>query len=115
QNLHVPPADGLDVEEAVGVDVLHHETDLVAVPGEHDSRRAVPVFCEPRGKDVTVRIGAQLVRYRPHALAHDLLDLLFEPGRAGRLQERLQELVRRMLHWFSNEETKTTDYTDNTD
>ena len=36
QNLHVPAADRLDVEEAVLVDVLDHQRDLVAVAGQHD-------------------------------------------------------------------------------
>ena len=35
QDLHVPAADRLDVQEAVVVDVLDHQPDLVAVAGEH--------------------------------------------------------------------------------
>ena len=56
QNLHVPAADRLDVEEAVVVDVLHHEADLVAVPGEHDARRSVRLSLGMAdGEDVAVR------------------------------------------------------------
>ena len=41
QDLHVPAADGLDVEIAVVVDVLHHQGDLIAVAGQHDARGAL--------------------------------------------------------------------------
>ena len=39
EDLRVPAADGRDVDEAVVVDVLHDQADLVAVPGQHDPQR----------------------------------------------------------------------------
>ena len=85
QDLHVPAADRLDVEEAVVVDVLHHQGDLIAVPGQHDARPAAPGLTH--GDDVAVPIGADLVGERPGPGADHVLDGVLEAGRAGRLQQ----------------------------
>src|SRR5262249_2756258 len=47
---------------------------------------------------VPVPVGVDLVSERLGPVADDLLEGLLEPGRAGRLQELPEELVRRMFH-----------------
>ena len=55
QHLRVPAADRLHVEEAVVVDVLHDQADLVAVAGQHHPQRGVRV---PHRDHVAVQVGA---------------------------------------------------------
>ena len=55
QNLNVPPANWLYEQESLGVDVLHHQADLIAVAGKHDPRgRLRPAGREAAGEQVAV-------------------------------------------------------------
>ena len=72
QDLHVPAAHGLDVEIAVVVDVLDHERNLIAVPGQHDARPALRI---DHGQDVAVQVGAHVVGQRLGPGTHHILNL----------------------------------------
>src|SRR5262249_13674653 len=95
KNLHVPAADRLHVEEAAIVDVLHHEGDLVAMPGEHDARPALRI---ERRDDIAVLVGADLVGQRLGPAADHVLDRPLEAGRARRFQEALEEGEGMVVH-----------------
>jgi hypothetical protein len=84
QDLNIPAADRLDIEEAILVDVLHHQADLIAVAGEHDARLAARV--QDR-KDVAVAVRAHFIRIGTGPGADHLLHGTFEAGRAGGLEK----------------------------
>jgi hypothetical protein len=99
QHLHVPPADRLDVQEPVRIDVLHHERDLVAVPGEQDPRGVGRLPGRVAGGEhVAVRVRRQGVGVPGGVLPHHRLDRLLVPGRAGRLEQPLEECVAEVVH-----------------
>ena len=104
QNLHVPAADGLDVKEAIVVDVLHHEADLIAVAGEHDARRPfslLPAAVRDRmtdGKHIAVTVGAHFIGVVGGPGADHILYGTFVSGGTGRFEEFLKKSVRRLVH-----------------
>ncbi len=76
--MHVPTAHGLHIEEAIVVNVLHHEGNLIAMSGQHKARRTLGVKDRD---DVAVPIRTHLVGQRFGPGANDVLDLLFVAGR----------------------------------
>ena len=87
QHLRVPAADGLDIEEAVVVDVLDDQPDLVAVAGQHHPQRGVGVLDHDH---VAVQVGADLVGEVLDVIADEPLQRALIARRAGRFQERLR-------------------------
>src|SRR5262249_10830289 len=88
KDLHVPAADRLHVEKAVVVDVLDHETDLVAVPREHDARLAGWI---DRGDHVAMAIRLDMVGKLSGPGADLVLNRSFESGRAGGFDKTTKE------------------------
>ena len=84
QHLHVPSADGTDADEAHLINVLHEQADLIAVPGQHDSRTAAGIH---HRREIAVPIGVNLGGKRSCELADHLLDAGFVTGRSGRIEE----------------------------
>ena len=95
QNLYVPAADRLNVEEAVVVDVLHHQADLVAVAGKHDARLAARMH---DGHDIAVAVGADLVRVFSCPGSDHVLNRPFETGRTRSLKKLVEERQGTFLH-----------------
>ena len=72
QHLRIPAADGLDVDEAVVVDVLDDQADLVgAMSGQHDAERLAGVF---HRHHVAVKIGFHVVGEAADILPYDVLN-----------------------------------------
>jgi hypothetical protein len=88
QHLHVPATDGLHIQVAAIVHVLHHEGDLVAVTGKHDPRQSARV---EDGNHVTVPVRAQLLGVGLSPGADPVLDGPLEAGSAGGEQKVFQE------------------------
>ncbi len=68
-HLRPPAADGHELDEAVQGDVLHHEADLVHVPGDHDARPLVAVCADHRAVLVGRQrpdVGKLVDENRPH-------------------------------------------------
>ncbi len=95
QHLHVPSADGTHAEKAHLVDMLHKKPNLVAMPGQHDSRLAGGV---DGGGDVAVPIGVNLVGERSCEIADHLLNAGFVAGRSGRIEEIFQKFQGSVVH-----------------
>src|SRR6516225_12299443 len=95
ENLHVPAADWLDIQEAVVIDVLHHQADLIAMPGEHDARLAARI---ERGNHVAVPIGADFVGMCLGPVADDVLHRSFKTGGAWSFEEVFEKNQRLILH-----------------
>ena len=70
QHLRVPAADRLHVEKPVVVDVLNDQADLVAMAGQHHSKRGVRVS---HGDQVAVQIAADSSAKCRRIFADDLL------------------------------------------
>jgi hypothetical protein len=80
----VVPAQGLEPDEALIVDVPDQEADLVHVRGDHNA----PIIPPPlRADDAAQRVGADLVRQRTQLLAGDLALPVLPTRHAGRLDE----------------------------
>ncbi len=58
EDLMVPPADGVEAEVALRIDVRHHHADLIDVAGKHQAGRGVRV---DGGKGVAADIGMHRV------------------------------------------------------
>jgi hypothetical protein len=91
QNLHVPPTDGLHVEEAIFVHVLHHQGNLVAMPRQHDAwfflAGGGTAGRVAHGNHIAMAVGVNLVGHWPRPLPDHLLDGLLVTGRAGSLEK----------------------------
>ncbi len=87
----VKSADRGESDEAIRVDVGHHQADFVHVRGEHDSERfLVPAGGSFQPNDVPRPISPDFVAYA-FQLGHDkLLDVILEAGHAGDRTQGLQ-------------------------
>ena len=91
QYLHIPAADGLHVEKPVFVHMLHHQADLVAVPGKHDSRLTLGVAdCN----HIAVPIGAHVIGVFMRPGSNNILYGPFEAGRARGFEKAFEKGVR---------------------
>src|SRR5262249_21888252 len=95
ENLHVPASDRLNVQEAVIVDILHHEPDLIAVAGEHDAGLASGV---DHRDDIAVPISANLVCKTLGPGSDNFLNGTLESGRTGRFEKIFKKRVGDFLH-----------------
>ena len=95
EHLHVPAADGRHADETLVIDVLDHQADLVAVPGQHDPRTAVRV---DGGDHVAVPVGVDGGGERLDEIADDVLNGPLVAGGAGRMQQGFEELERWLIH-----------------
>src|SRR5690606_19451832 len=86
----VEAAELLQAEEALVVDELHEEADLVHVGGQHRARRAV-LLGALHGVQVAHRVRLQLVDDALQLGLDDLADALLTAGYARGLGEPLQE------------------------
>ena len=86
-DLDVPPADRLHGDKAFRIHMLHHQCNLIAVPGQQHLLRGL-LCCVPRGEEVAMRVLPHRVCVRADELPHLLLDLGFVTRRAGRVEER---------------------------
>ena len=75
--------------EALVVDVFDHQADLVAVPGQHDSRRPLRI---DGGDDVAVPVGIDLGGDRCGKPPNDILDRPFVARGTWGIEQRLQKL-----------------------
>jgi hypothetical protein len=90
QHLRVPPADPVEVEKAVVVDVRHHHPDLVDVAGEHHGGATAPRHL---GRDASLHVGADVLHagdggglFAPHTAGAHL-----EAGGSGGVEKGAQE------------------------
>ncbi len=81
----VDATDGRKVEKPIFVDVAHHETDFVAVTGEHDPRS--PFRASQAGNDIAHHIGMQLVGHLAHFTPTDALSRLLKTRGAWRFHQ----------------------------
>ena len=88
EHLVVPPADGIEAEEAVLVDVGDHHSDLVDVTGEHDAGSALRID----GREGVARgIGQHLVGETFRFGTPGFRGRRLEGGRAGGVEQGLEE------------------------
>jgi len=80
----VVPADRSEIDEAVVVDIGHHETNLVDMAGEQHARRAAGI---DRGDGVAMEVGARLIGHARGLTPPDLARWPLEPRGAGRLDQ----------------------------
>ena len=92
----VDPADSLDKEESVFVDVRNHEAELVDVAGKDDVRFFVRL-AQPR-EGVAISIRAEFVAVRLDVVRPDALAAGFESGGRRRGDEVFEELERSLFH-----------------
>ena len=86
---HPPIGDGID--EAVVVDVLHDDADLVDVAVEHDRRRAARIDL---GHAVARDVGRDTLGEGRRLFAPDARGGPFEARRSGRVEQALEERQR---------------------
>jgi len=89
QHARVKAAHLGDVQEAL-FDLLHHQRNLVHVPGQHHRWPWLCSFAALERDDVAQGIGARLVGVLPKSLAHNLSDLGLVPRRPARFCQLLQ-------------------------
>jgi hypothetical protein len=76
------PAERVEVQEAVLVNVAHDEGDLVHVRGEHDF--APPLTgAAPQSKEVAHDVGVELIGVRASSLFNSSRSGSSRPGTAG--------------------------------
>src|SRR5262249_28100556 len=90
QDLHVPAADRLDVKEALVVDVLGNEADLIAMAGEHDAQLPLRIA---DGDDISMPIGRDFIGEFPRPGPDDILNRTLVTGRTGSMKQVFKELV----------------------
>ncbi len=81
-------------EETAVVDVLDEQTDLIAVPRQHDPRRSRRIH---GGDDIPMPVGVDAVGERRGEPTHDVLHRALIPGRTGsgkQLLEKRQTSIR---------------------
>src|SRR5438132_9343701 len=88
EDLHIPAANRLHIQETILVNMLDHETDLIAVPGQHDARLTLGM---QDGDDVAVAIRANVVRVWACPRTDNLLYGRFKAGRTGCLEKVFEE------------------------
>src|SRR5690606_29903649 len=91
QDLGVPTADPTEIEEAVFVDMGHHQADLVDVTREHDPRRAAGV---ERRAGVATDTDRDLVREPLRLGTPDPRRRRLEAARPRGVQQLLQKIDR---------------------
>ena len=96
EDFGVPAADGLNVEEALVVDVLHDQPDLVAVAGQHYAQRGIGVLHHDH---VAVQVGVDLVGKILDVIAHEPLQGAFIARGAGSFEKRLKKTEGCGVHW----------------
>jgi hypothetical protein len=86
---HVHAAHFADVNEAVLVNEVHRHGDFVRMRGEHDARAAAFI---QHGHAVAVGVGKGLVGKLAGIIQPDALAAGFVSDRAGRVDQRLEEI-----------------------
>ena len=89
-------ADGREPHEALVLDVLHEEAELVHVRAQHEHRRALRAA--PREVVIAERIARLLVRQRRKLCVHELGNLLLVAGDAARGVELEHEVEHPIGH-----------------
>jgi hypothetical protein len=84
----IDAADRREVEKAVIVDIAHHETDFIAMPGQHDPQPALGPA--QAGDHVAHHVGAQFVGHPFQFAADNALHRLLETGGARGFHQFLQ-------------------------
>src|SRR5438132_7323987 len=76
-------------------DVVNDETDLIAVPGQHNSRRS---GCVSNTEHIAHHVGANIIRPWSYSIPDQFLHLVFVTRRAGRFDELFEELFAIGIH-----------------
>ena len=88
-------AQAVEAQEAVRLDALHDEPDLVEVGADHQP--GVVLAAAPGGRDVAVAVDLDGIRQARHALTEILDEGLLESGDAVEGDEIPQRLAERVL------------------
>src|SRR5262249_15188099 len=95
QHLGVPAADRLHPEKSAVVDMFDEQSNLIAMSGEHDPRRALRI---DGGDHISMPVGGDRIRELRSEIPNQILNGTFVSGRTGSLQHRPEKMEKVACH-----------------